>query len=36
MATDHNGQATRSDFLRGPDGRVVWFRDGGRLWARQS
>ena len=36
LATDHNGQTTRSDFLRGPDGRVVWFRDGGRLWARQS
>jgi hypothetical protein len=36
LATDHNGQTTRSDFLPGPDGRVVWFRDGGRLWARQS
>ena len=23
-------------FVRGPDGRVAWFRDGGRLWARQG
>jgi hypothetical protein len=36
LATDHNGQTTRSDFVRGPDGRVAWFRDGGRLWARQN
>jgi hypothetical protein len=36
LATDHGGQASRSDFVRGPDGRVAWFRDGGRLWARQG
>jgi CubicO group peptidase (beta-lactamase class C family) len=36
LATDHNGLTTRSDFVRGPDGRVVWFRDGGRLWARED
>jgi CubicO group peptidase (beta-lactamase class C family) len=36
LATGHNGQAMRSDFVRGADGRVAWFRDGGRLWARQA
>jgi CubicO group peptidase (beta-lactamase class C family) len=36
LATDHNGLTSRSDFVRGPDGRVAWFRDGGRLWARQA
>src|SRR5262245_21321578 len=31
------GQPTfkRSDFLPGPDGRIAWFRLGGRLFARQ-
>jgi CubicO group peptidase (beta-lactamase class C family) len=36
LATDRNGQTTRSDFVRGPDGRIAWLRDGGRLWARQG
>lgn len=26
---------TRSDFLRGPDGQVAWWRHGGRLYRRQ-
>ncbi|BBX05164.1 hypothetical protein MMOR_61000 [Mycolicibacterium moriokaense] len=26
---------TRSDFVRGPDGRIVWFRSNGRLFRRQ-
>jgi len=36
LAADSQGQPNRSDFLRGPDGRVAWLRDGGRLWARQA
>jgi len=36
LTTDPQGQVNRSDFLRGPDGRVAWLRDGGRLWARQG
>jgi CubicO group peptidase (beta-lactamase class C family) len=36
LATDSNDQPNRSDFLRGPNGRVAWLRDGGRLWARQG
>ena len=36
LATDSQGQANRSDFLRRPDGRIAWLRDGGRLWARQG
>jgi hypothetical protein len=36
LATDPQGQAKRSDFVRGADGRVAWLRDGGRLWARQA
>lgn len=36
LATTSAGQTQRSDFLRGPDGRVAWLRDGGRLWARQA
>jgi hypothetical protein len=36
LATNPQGQANRSDFVRGPDGRVAWFRDGGRLWAHQG
>jgi CubicO group peptidase (beta-lactamase class C family) len=35
LATNAQGQANRSDFLRGPDGRIAWLRDGGRLWALQ-
>jgi CubicO group peptidase (beta-lactamase class C family) len=36
LATNSLGQTSRSDFLRGPDGRITWFRDGGRLWRRQG
>jgi hypothetical protein len=36
LANDPQGQTSRSDFLRGPDGRIAWLRDGGRLWARQG
>ena len=36
LTTDPDGQVKRSDFLRGPDGRVAWLRDGGRLFALQS
>lgn len=36
LATDPDGGLTRSDFLRGPDGKVAWLRDGGRLWAKQG
>jgi CubicO group peptidase (beta-lactamase class C family) len=27
---------TRSDFIRGPDGAIAWFRSHGRLYARQN
>ena len=36
LATDRQGQNNRSDFVRGPDGRIAWLRDGGRLWAYQG
>jgi CubicO group peptidase (beta-lactamase class C family) len=36
LATNFVGHTSRSDFLRGQDGRVAWLRDGGRLRARQS
>ena len=36
LAVDRDNQVTRSDFLRGPDGKVAWLRDGGRLWAKQG
>lgn len=36
LTTDDNNQHNRSDFVRGPDGRVAWFRDGGRLYAHQG
>jgi CubicO group peptidase (beta-lactamase class C family) len=36
LTTDPDGQLKRSDFLRGPDGKVAWLRDGGRLWAKQG
>jgi ketosteroid isomerase-like protein len=36
LTIDPDGQLKRSDFLRGPDGKIAWLRDGGRLWARQS
>ena len=36
LTVDPDGQLTRSDFLRGTDGKVAWLRDGGRLWAKQG
>jgi hypothetical protein len=36
LTTDPDGQLNRSDFLRGPGGKVAWLRDGGRLWAKQG
>jgi CubicO group peptidase (beta-lactamase class C family) len=36
LTIDPDGQLKRSDFLRGPDGKIAWLRDGGRLWARQG
>ncbi|MEO6991606.1 MAG: serine hydrolase domain-containing protein [Candidatus Baltobacteraceae bacterium] len=36
LTTDANGQQNRSDFVRGASGRVAWFRDGGRIYARQG
>ena len=36
LTTDPDGQLKRSDFLRGPDGKVAWLRDRGRLWAKQG
>jgi CubicO group peptidase (beta-lactamase class C family) len=36
LATDQNGQVHRADFIRGPDGRIAWLRDGGRLFAHDS
>jgi hypothetical protein len=35
LTTDPEGQVKRSDFVRAADGRVAWFRDGGRMFARQ-
>ncbi|MEO6835666.1 MAG: serine hydrolase domain-containing protein [Candidatus Tumulicola sp.] len=36
LTTDTDGQHNRSDFVRGPDGRVAWFRDGGRIYEHQG
>jgi CubicO group peptidase (beta-lactamase class C family) len=36
LTTDPDGAVKRSDFLRGPDGKVAWLRDGGRLFAKQG
>jgi CubicO group peptidase (beta-lactamase class C family) len=36
LTTDREGQIGRSDFVRGPDGSVAWFRDRGRIYARQA
>lgn len=36
LTTDSEGQIKRSDFVRDLDGRVAWFRDGGRLYAHQG
>jgi len=36
LATGPDGEQHRVDFLRGADGRVVWLRAGGRLFAHQG
>ena len=36
LTTDPDGEVKRSDFLRGPDGKIAWLRDGGRLFAKQG
>jgi len=36
LVTDDEGQSRRADFVRGPDGRVAWYRDGGRIHAYQG
>jgi hypothetical protein len=35
-ATDQNRQVHRADFIRGSDGRISWFGDGGRHERHQS
>ena len=36
LTTDPDGGVKRSDFLRGPDGKIAWLRDGGRLFAKKG
>jgi CubicO group peptidase (beta-lactamase class C family) len=36
LTTDAAGQLSRSDFVRGPDGRVAWYRGRGRLYGRRD
>ncbi|HKU81486.1 MAG TPA: serine hydrolase domain-containing protein, partial [Candidatus Tumulicola sp.] len=36
LTKDADGELNRSDFIRDSGGRVVWFRDGGRLYQRQG
>lgn len=36
LTTDAYGERNRSDFIRDPDGRVAWLRDGGRIYQHQS
>jgi hypothetical protein len=36
LTTDPGGEVKRSDFLRGPDGKIDWLRDGGRLFAKKG
>jgi CubicO group peptidase (beta-lactamase class C family) len=36
LTTDAAGQVSRSDFVRGPDGRIAWYRNKGRLYGRQA
>jgi hypothetical protein len=36
VSTSPTDQVSRSDFVRGPHGRVAWFRDRGRIYAHQS
>jgi hypothetical protein len=36
LTTDAAGQVSRSDFVRGPGGRVVWYRNKGRLYGVET
>lgn len=36
VTTDAQGLSKRSDFVRGPDGRVAWYRDNGRIFKREG
>jgi hypothetical protein len=36
LTTDPAGQLSRSDFVRGPDGGVAWFRNRGRLYRHEA
>jgi CubicO group peptidase (beta-lactamase class C family) len=36
LSADGQPLGSRADFLRGPDGRVVWLRRTGRLWAHKD
>ena len=36
LTTDTNGQLSRSDFVRDPDGHVAWYRNKGRLYGRRE
>ena len=33
LSTSLDGSQLRADFVRGPDGRIAWFRNSGRLCA---
>jgi len=35
VGPDGKPTGTRSDFVRGPDGNVAWFRNHGRLYTKQ-
>jgi len=35
LGPDNKPVGTRSDFVRGPDGNIAWFRTHGRLFRRQ-
>jgi hypothetical protein len=35
LGPDNKPIGTRSDFVRGPDGAITWFRSHGRLYRRQ-
>jgi hypothetical protein len=36
LATGLDGEQLRADFVRGPDSRIAWFRNSGRLPAREG
>ncbi|HXL63107.1 MAG TPA: hypothetical protein VN959_20975, partial [Mycobacterium sp.] len=35
LGPDNKPTGTRSNFVRGPDGNIAWFRNHGRLFRRQ-